>query len=259
MSPAAIGPAPRAGGPLMTPLTPGRSLSTELIERLTRDILDGTLAPGARLPTEQQLGAALGVSRTVVREAMAALKGDGLVVARQGAGVFVAEHDQRRPFRIDPGALKSLTNVLNLMELRTGIESEAAALAALRRTDADILELDRALAAVDDALRTGDDAAQADFDFHRAIMVATHNAYFVDFLRYLGQFIIPRQSVRAMAVPPAGRTSYLRRVQAEHRLIREAIFRGEEAAAREAAQSHLRNSRQRYGKLRDTLKQAAGG
>jgi GntR family transcriptional repressor for pyruvate dehydrogenase complex len=243
---------PLGNAALLTPLRQNRSLSSELVDRLTRDILDGTLTPGAQLPTEQQLGAALGVSRTVVREAMAALKGDGLVIARQGAGVYVAEHDQRRPFRIDPKALTSLDNVLDLMELRTGLESEAAALAAQRRTAADVQNLDRALAAIDEALRTGSDAAQADFAFHRAIMVATHNAYFVDFLRYLGQFITPRQSVRAMAVPPAGRAVYLRRVQVEHRLIRNAIADRNETAARKAAQQHLRNSRKRYGKLRDT-------
>lgn len=245
---------PVGNAALLTPLRQNRSLSSELVDRLTRDILDGALAPGAQLPTEQQLGAALGVSRTVVREAMAALKGDGLVVARQGAGVYVAEHDQRRPFRIDPKALTSLDNVLDLMELRTGLESEAAALAAQRRSTADVQNLDRALAAIDEALLTGSDAAQADFDFHRAIMVATHNGYFIDFLRYLGQFITPRQSVRAMAVPPAGRAAYLRRVQVEHRLIRDAIADRNEAAARKAAQQHLRNSRKRYGKLRDTIR-----
>jgi GntR family transcriptional repressor for pyruvate dehydrogenase complex len=243
----------------MAPLVQNRSLSSELIERLTREILDGTLAAGARLPTEQQLGEALGVSRTVVREAMAALRGDGLVVARQGAGVFVAEHDQRRPFRIDPEALSSLNKVLDLMELRTGIESEAAALAAIRRTAGDLEKLDLALDAIEVAQKTGVDAAQADFDFHRAIMVATHNAYFVDFLRYIGQFIIPRQSVRAMAVPPSGRAAYLRRVQQEHRLIRDAIARGDEASAHAAAQAHLRKSRQRYGKLRDQIKRTATG
>ncbi len=236
------------------PQRPARSRSADLIERLSREILDGTLPPGTRLPTEQQLGASLGVSRTVVREAMAALKGDGLVVPRQGAGVFVSDHDQKRPFRIDPDALKSLTNVLNLMELRTGIEIEAAGLASQRRTAEDIVQIDLTLVAIDDALRVGDDAVSADFDFHRAVMIAAHNPYFVDFLRYLGQFIIPRQSVRALAVPPSGRATYLRRVQAEHRAIRDAIAAGHEAEARDAAQRHLRRSRERYGKLRDSIR-----
>ena len=196
------GPVSARPGDLLSPLNAGRTLSVELIDRLSRDILDGTLQPGARLPTEQQLGAALGVSRTVVREALAALKRDGLVVPRQGAGVFVADHDQRRPFRIDPDALSSVNKVLDLMELRTGLESEAAGLAALRRTEEDLRALDRALLAIDAAQQAGLDAAPADFDFHRAIMLATHNTYFAEFLRFLSQFIVPRHSVRAMAVPP---------------------------------------------------------
>jgi len=248
-------PAPAAG--LFAPLHPARSLSTELIERFSRDIIDGTLAPGSRLPTEQQLGAALGVSRTVVREAMAALRGEGLVIARQGAGVFVAEHDHRRPFRIDPNTLSSLTNMLALMELRTGLESEAAGLAAQRRDGDDLRRLDLALAALEQAAHTGTDAAKADVDFHGAIMVATHNPYYVDFLRYLGQFIMRGRSVRAMAVPPGERAKYLQRVQSEHRAIRDAIVERDEAAARKAAQHHLRNSRKRYGRLREAVEKRA--
>src|SRR4051812_23035273 len=101
---ASSGPArERGSASLLAPLPPSRSLTESLTRRLSQEILDGTLPPGAKLPTEQQLVSALGVSRTVVREAVAALRGDGLVVARQGAGVFVAPPDERRPFRIDPG------------------------------------------------------------------------------------------------------------------------------------------------------------
>src|SRR5262245_1603703 len=100
-----------------------RSLTHELITRFTADITGGKLKPGERLPTEQELIAATGVSRTVVREAVAALRADGLVVTRQGVGAFVADH-VRRPFRIDPVKLRSLHEVLEVMELRTGIEIE---------------------------------------------------------------------------------------------------------------------------------------
>ena len=81
------------------PLPPPRSLAHELITRLTADITSGNIPPGARLPTEQELIAATGVSRTVVREAVAALRAEGLVVTRQGVGAFVPEN-ARRPFRV---------------------------------------------------------------------------------------------------------------------------------------------------------------
>ena len=241
---------------MATPIAPRGSMADALVARLRQDIGDGTLAAGARLPTEQQLGVALGVSRTVVREAIAALRSEGLVIARQGSGMFVAPQDERRPFRIDPNALASITNVLSLMELRTGLESEAAGLAAGRRSSADLKGIDRAMAAYQAA---GDEnTAEADFDFHRAVMLATHNPYFEEFLRFLGQFIRPRQSVRAMAVPPRDRAAYRARVQAEHQAVRDAIAAGDENRARIAAQLHLRNSRQRFGKLREKLQQETG-
>jgi GntR family transcriptional repressor for pyruvate dehydrogenase complex len=241
---------------MATPIAPRGSMADALVARLRQDIGDGTLAAGARLPTEQQLGAALGVSRTVVREAIAALRAEGLVIARQGSGMFVAAQDDRRPFRIDPEALASITNVLSLMELRTGLESEAAALAASRRTKADLEHLDRAMAAY--AAADDETAADADFEFHRALVLATHNLYFEEFLRFLAQFIRPRQSIRTMAVSPGERAAYRARVQAEHQAVRDAIEAGDTEAARLAAQSHLQNSRSRFGKLREKLQHQSG-
>lgn len=241
---------------LATPIAPRGSMADALVTRLREDIGNGTLASGARLPTEQQLGAALGVSRTVVREAIAALRSEGLVIARQGSGMFVAPPDERRPFRIDPQALASITNLLSLMELRTGLESEAAGLAAARRTAADLKRIDRAMLAYRVA---GDDTTgAADFEFHRAVMLATHNPYFEEFLRFLGQFIRPRQSVRAMAVPPEERPAYRARVQVEHKAVRDAIAAGDEVGARAAAQQHLQNSRDRFGTLREKLQRQTG-
>src|SRR4051812_2629171 len=94
-------------GPALGPLAAPRSLTHALIERLTAQIIGGELRPGAQLPTEQELIAATGVSRTVIREAVAALRAEGLVVTRQGVGAFVAQ-TPRRPFRINGGELQSL-------------------------------------------------------------------------------------------------------------------------------------------------------
>jgi DNA-binding FadR family transcriptional regulator len=88
--------------PGLAALGPPRSLTQMLIERLSAQIMAGELKPGAQLPTEPELIAAAGVSRTVVREAVSALRAEGLVVTRQGVGAFVAE-TPRRPFRIETG------------------------------------------------------------------------------------------------------------------------------------------------------------
>src|SRR6478735_9686047 len=108
------------------PLSARRSLTGELVVRLTDDITSGKIPPGSRLPTEQEMVAAMGVSRTVVREAVAALRADGLVVTRQGAGAFVAPDADRRPFRLALDGLPSIAEVLEIMELRASVEVEAA-------------------------------------------------------------------------------------------------------------------------------------
>src|SRR5262244_2394712 len=203
-----------------------RSLAHALVERLSAEIVSGRLAPGAQLPTEQELIASAGVSRTVVREAIAALRAEGLVVTRQGAGAFVAE-GSRRPFRIDPADLGSLGEVLAVMELRTGIEVAAAH------------------AAIGRAIERGESAIDQDFAFHRSIAGATRNPQFGRFLEYLGRFIIPRQTIR-VASGAAERLAYLRAIQKEHLAILGAIRARSVAKARAAMHSHLSNSRKRY-------------
>src|SRR5215470_2125505 len=128
------------------PLPAPRSLTGELVARLTDDITSGKIPPGSRLPTEQAMVAATGVSRTVIREAVAALRAEGLVVTRQGAGAFVAEDATRRPFRLAVAGVPTIAEVLAIMELRAGIETEAAGLAAARAGAAEREEIAAALA-----------------------------------------------------------------------------------------------------------------
>src|SRR5437868_867731 len=127
------------------PLPAPRSLTGELVARLTDDITSGKIPPGSQLPTEQELIAATGVSRTVVREAVAALRADGLVVTRQGVGAFVSAAPQQAPFRIDPEGMRSLDDVLHVMELRLGVEIESAGLAAERASRAQVRAIGAAL------------------------------------------------------------------------------------------------------------------
>lgn len=104
---------------LLSPLKPQRNRTAEVSERIAALITSGKLQPGARLPTEAELMEAMGVSRTVVREAVAALKADGLVLTRQGAGAFVASDAARMPFRIDPDSLSSIDDVIQQLYLNS--------------------------------------------------------------------------------------------------------------------------------------------
>jgi GntR family transcriptional regulator, transcriptional repressor for pyruvate dehydrogenase complex len=226
------------------PLPAQRSLAHALIERLTADITSGKFAPGSRLPTEQEMIASLGVSRTVVREAVAALRAEGLVVTRQGVGAFVAA-TPGRPFRIETSDLHSLREVIEVMELRTGIEIEAAGLAAERASKAQLATIREAYEAIEQAIASGEGAIDQDFAFHCSIAAATGNPQFVSFLEYLGRFIIPRQTIRSADLS-AERRAYLRKIQDEHREILEALRTGQAVAARDAMQRHMLNSRKRY-------------
>lgn len=232
----------------LRPLGPTRNRTAEVVERLATEIARGRLAKGDRLPTEQELTAQLGVSRTVVREAIAALRAEGLVETRHGIGVFVAA-DQRRPFRIDPDDLQSLAEVVNVMELRTGVEVEAAGIAAERVDDAARTRMTKALQAMEDAVQRGDRAIDEDFAFHQAIARATGNPHFTRFLEFLGRFLIPRQSVRAGLKDAKDLRAYLDLIQGEHRQIADAIAAGDIRAARRAMRRHMMNSRQRYRRL----------
>jgi DNA-binding FadR family transcriptional regulator len=227
-------------------IRPQRSLTHQIVERIRADIAGGSLAAGARLPTEQEMIAAFGVSRTVVREAVAALRAEGLVATRQGVGAFVAEDVPLRPFRIEPGGLGSIEAVLQLMELRIAVEVEAAGLAAERATRTDLQMLGTALKAVDAAIADGQMAVGEDIAFHYRIAAATHNAQFVRFMEFLGRSMIPRQSIRMMAPNPR---IQLEAFQAEHRQIFEAIRKHAPAEAKTAMRRHLSNSRHRYAKV----------
>ena len=226
----------RASLSVTQPLPAPRSLTGELVARLTDDITSGKIPPGSRLPTEQELIAATGVSRTVVREAVAALRADGLVVTRQGVGAFVPEN-ARRPLR----------TVLDVMELRTGIEIEAAGLAADRGSAPQIRRIVECFDAVGAALKRGEDAVAQDFALHCSIADATGNPQFRRFLEHLGRLIIPRQTIRGG--PGIAKRAYSETFQREHRAIVQAIRNGAVLQARAAMRRHLLNSRKRYERL----------
>jgi GntR family transcriptional repressor for pyruvate dehydrogenase complex len=231
----------------LQPLEAPRGLTGQLVARLTADIVSGKLPPSSQLPTEQEMIAATGVSRTVVREAVAALKADRLVVTRQGVGAFVADH-VRRPFRVDFDERSPLPEVLNVMELRTGAEIEAAGLAAERASAVQVKKIADRFAAVQNMIDKGDPAVDQDFAFHCEVADATGNPQFRRFLEYLGRFIIPRGSLWGRSAPPAQR-SQLDLFQQEHAEILAAIRDHDVKQARDAMQRHLLNSRARYQKL----------
>jgi GntR family transcriptional regulator, transcriptional repressor for pyruvate dehydrogenase complex len=231
------------------PLAADRKLSRRLFEQLADEIRSGRLAPGARLPTEQALGQGARVSRTVVREAVAALRAEGLVVTRQGVGAFVSAAPQQAPFRIDTERMHNLDEVLHVMELRVCVEIESAGLAAERASRSQVKAIAAALEAMDRATAQGQAAVDEDLELHRTIAEATGNPQFPRFLQFIGRHLIPRHIVSGMPRTMGGQKAYLALLQTEHRRIVDAIREHDPKAAREAMRRHLGRSLERYRKL----------
>jgi DNA-binding FadR family transcriptional regulator len=226
-----------------------RSLAHDVVDTLGGRIRDGSLGHGEKLPTEAAIMEEFGVSRTVVREAISRLQAAGLVETRHGVGTFVVGLGDASTFRISPDQLGTLQDVIAVLELRIGVETESAALAAVRRTPENLTTLRRALDAFLSAVAEGRDAVGPDFQFHLEIARATQNHHFVDLMATLGGMMIPRARLEPPGPLTAEREAYLRRVNTEHESIVEAIARQEPEAARAAMRTHLANSRERRRRL----------
>jgi GntR family transcriptional repressor for pyruvate dehydrogenase complex len=220
-------------------------LSDQVVDALRARIESGEFAPGARLPTEQILGERFGVSRAVVREAIAHLKSDGYVETRQGAGAFVAARPGLASFRIGHEGKVDAGELAQIFELRAAVEVAAARFAAERRTRADLAAIRAALETMARAIAEGTDGAAADDAFHRAIATATHNAYMHRFVEFLGHHF--SESRRPSWTESGRRAGRPQAAQREHERIYAAIARGDAAAAARAAEDHLRGTAGRLG------------
>jgi DNA-binding FadR family transcriptional regulator len=228
-----------------------RSLALELVDSIGERIRAGRLRPGERLPSEAAIMSGFGVSRTVVREALSKLQASGLVRTRHGVGTFVVGPADSANFRIDPEQLATVRDVIAVLELRIGLETEAAGLAATRRSDEDLSALRAALDDFGRAIEAEDDAVAPDFRFHHHIARATHNPHFEQLMSYLGTMIIPRVRVDTARAAHEQRRDYLRRVNGEHESIFSAIANRDADAARAAMRTHLSNSRERLRRSAD--------
>ncbi len=129
-----------------------RSLTNDLVESLRSQILEGNLEPGTKLPAAKDIEEQAGVSRSVVREAVAALKAEGLIVSRQGVGMFVASVTPKQSFEIENTEFTCIEEAVQILELRMAVEIEMASMAARNRTDEQMAAIWQALDAFDHKL-----------------------------------------------------------------------------------------------------------
>ncbi len=222
-----------------------RPLAASLERILEEGIRDGRWPKGSKLPTEADLLAEYRVSRAVVREAVSRLQASGKVVTRHGVGTFVVNSEAAEIFRIRPDQIATLDEVLSVLELRIAVESEAAALAASRRSAEQLLAMKQALDAFSAAVEENRDAVEPDFQFHFQIAKATGNLRFIELMSALGGSMIPRARLDSTEEITLQRAQYLRQVNEEHRMIFIAIQGADSEGARFAMRGHLINSRER--------------
>ena len=180
----------------------------------------------------------------MIREAIARLRADGLVEARQGVGAFVLAPEQRSAIRIDRHALKQAENMRQLFELRATLEVEAARLAASRRTPEQLAAILAHLERMGGEEKWEDGSIEADLAFHREIARATGNTYIHSFISFVCEHI-------SQTIYLARQTNPLHdlvRVNvAEHVRVYEALAAGDAEEAARAMDLHIHGAAERVG------------
>ena len=229
----------------VAPVQAEPNLTDRVTEMLLEEITSGDYRVGEVLPPEQIIATRMGVSRTVLREAVSRLKGDGIVQSKQGRGLTVMQTARPSVLRMQAADIGDADQVLRIVELRRGFEIEAAQLAAQRRSEEDLAAMRQALRKMGDAIATGDVAVgvDADLEFHRCVARATRNEHYLNFFDFLAVLLKKNLRVsRSRSAKIAGRGA---QAQKEHEALFAAIEKGDVELARQQARTHVDNTEAR--------------
>lgn len=224
------------------------TLPSEVADRLRQAILQGDIVDeNHKLPSEAALAATYGVSRPVIREAIFMLKSDGLIISQQGRGQFVNPHGSN-VFRLDTN-MGNGAEIDALFEFLLSVEVSATRLAAQRRTADDLKRIRACYQRLYDATRELADGTEEDGQFHKSIVLASHNQHFIAFAGFLDGQV--RRLIRTARKNTRNRSHDLMwQVQAEHEAILKAIEAGDAEQAAQAASAHLQNASARLASYR---------
>lgn len=221
---------------------PPRTVGDQIYATLREMVVSGAVKPGGKLPSEQELREQFGVSRAAVREALSRLRAEGLVAARQGSGSYVLKSAAAQLVPLAP--ILGLDDLLQWLEYRSAIEAEAAQLAADRWTSADLAEIEAAMLAARECMRSGQLGGEEDCRFHAAIVQAAGNPLLVNSFGSLYPHIDSWLALvrKLQLLSPERRLAI---VDEEHGAIVDAIARRQPEEAARAMRRHLRNGRER--------------
>lgn len=235
----------RVGGELkLTPVKKVRHYQA-VVEQVKRSIEAGELRVGDKLPAERELAVALAISRGAVREAISALEAAGTVEIRPGVGIFLkGDGTTEIVSRIDDILNSHKAHLVEMLELRQGVESQAAYLAALRADERLAGVIEAAYRGLEEAVGSGRIGTEEDFGFHLTVVEASGNRMLGEVIELVsGRFKNSLEESRreSMSIPGQSRTILL-----EHRDILDAVRSGDAERARDSMWRHLENVRARY-------------
>jgi DNA-binding FadR family transcriptional regulator len=221
-------------------------LSEQVATRLVSKIKEGAFQPGEKLPSEAVLAEQFGVSRTVIREALARLKYDGLLDSHPGIGATVVENGKKRTFRLDDFDQLSTEDIEHLFELRAILEGDAAFLAASRRSLDHVERLNKCIRQMAEAICNDHDGTAPDANFHSIIAEASLNPYLNELMQLLNDKVV--NLIRKARGHTNQNPNLLpRKVQKEHKAIYRAIADKNPVEARTAVLTHIKNAGDRLG------------
>jgi GntR family transcriptional repressor for pyruvate dehydrogenase complex len=209
-----------------------------VFEQLRDLIYIGRLKPGERLPAERSLAETMGVSRPTIREAVSRLASQGLLTQRQGQGTFVssvAGEKDRNPLSVLLGGEAGAS--LHLLEVRLGLECNAAVLAARRATEEDLALLEESLEAIRALTDAGQTAYREDVYFHMRIAFASKNPVQINLMKHFYDLLLLgiRDNLEHLYRNPNNRQL----IRAQHEGILTAIKGRDTQAAFDAMRRHI--------------------
>lgn len=217
-----------------------------IAQQIRQKILAGEFPEGSKLPSEHEFVQLFGVSRNVVREAVARLKLGGLVETRRGIGSFIAPDRRAANFQVHVDDLLDFTQLRHVFQLRIEIEAGAAALAAEHRTQEQLQALQQALEYMRETDDDWEQGAKAAYQFHQCVVACAQNPYFDQLYRHLSTVL--SKAVRTLRRESTG-TERISQIHQEHSRIFQAIHDKDAMVARLAMREHLNNGFARYGLL----------
>lgn len=215
----------------------GTRISDQVTDRILARIASGEWGPGHRLPGERQLAEEMGVSRVSIRAALQSLKTQGLLDAVQGGGTRVITSSAA----MDPGMLElvrvSRDNLHDLAEIRAILEAWAVGRAALNRSDEDLAELARIMAATEADIAGGAHKSENDVCFHLAIAKASGSGIYLHIMAVIRGILHQMVDYHRYQLFPSRQDDQV--ILGQHRAIFEAVKAKDPAAAEAAMRAHL--------------------